>query len=153
MARTKKTKSKFELQKTSQGFQDSYGFHNKDQQTVIIRLSDLKLRLIQFNRNIIRANIFTPIPAIIAFWVPLFTSDFKGFFNFKPEEVRAAYFTIGAVLTILMLKNLIKLFLAKIKMKSIRFRLSAGESLAENRRRYETDPEKFAEYLCDDSEE
>ncbi|OGL31318.1 hypothetical protein A3F37_03060 [Candidatus Saccharibacteria bacterium RIFCSPHIGHO2_12_FULL_41_12] len=153
MTAKKKQKTSFEIGNLKDfGFHNSYSLHNKDQQIVIIMLSDLKLRLIQFKSNVVKTQIMPLLVATVAYWVPFFTSDFKSILGQDPAFIKGCYFILGVIVTLVTLNNIVVTVWKKYLLRLFpRLRINEGITILESRR-FENDPEKYAENLLEDLE-
>lgn len=143
-------KDEFELSKHA-NFTTSYTVHNKSQTTVIITLSDLKLKLIEYRKNVVGNQVLLPLTSVVAFWVPFFTSDFKGIAGIEADIIKGCYFMLGVIISVFIFKSLVTYAYSNIFLKFFpNARIKLGLTVLEYKRSTEPDPVKYAEYLCEE---
>lgn len=76
----------------------AYDFPKSEE--ITINKSDLQIQLDKYKSKIKSSFSIFDIITIISIWIPIITSDFKGFNIFSSEEIRAAYGMFALIITL-----------------------------------------------------
>jgi hypothetical protein len=132
-------------------FQSDFTSYNRKQKYLSINLADLKLRLRDFKNSVRNSDIIAPLTGVIGVWLPLFTSEFKGFLGLDPSTVKAIYSAVAILLSLLLIRNLFVLL--RLVAFKVLLKLKKTGMTAEQLMKHEVDPDKLADALCNKSDE
>lgn len=150
--KNKQKQSKIKL--PDDDFSHSLASYNKNQKYLKVNVSDLKLRLQDFKKSTQNTSFIIPTASLLALWVPIFTSDFKGFLGANPEAVRAGYIVFAVILTAITLRKLLNILIFQM----IRLGFINPEEWdplidKDYLIRHENDPVRLVEMMCDEDEQ